>query len=119
MNGALNRFRFMAYLTGVGLLILTVGVVLKYVADQPTLVTIIGPIHGFFYMVYLALAFDLSLKVRWSIPWTVGVLIAGTIPFLSFVAERKVTARVTALLAETNAAEQANDASQPILTTEQ
>jgi integral membrane protein len=104
MRGALGRFRFMAYLTGVGLLVLAVGVILKYAADAPALVAIVGPIHGFCYMVYLVFAFDLSLKTKWSPLYTIGVLLAGTIPFLSFVAERKVTHRVTALLQEQTAA---------------
>ena len=33
---------------------------------------------------------DLALKLRWSIKGTALVLLAGTIPFLSFWAERKV-----------------------------
>ena len=101
MKGSLARFRFMAYLTGVGLLVLTVGVIIKYAADSPGLVAIVGPIHGFLYMIYLVCAFDLSLKSKWQLPYTLGVLLAGTIPFLSFVAERKVTHRVTAQLTAT------------------
>jgi integral membrane protein len=101
MKGSLARFRFMAYLTGVGLLVLTVGVILKYASDAPTLVAVVGPIHGFLYMVYLVCAFDLSLKCKWPPLYTIGVLLAGTIPFLSFVAERKVTHRVTEKMAET------------------
>ncbi|HEY0501528.1 MAG TPA: DUF3817 domain-containing protein [Kutzneria sp.] len=104
MKGSLTRFRVMAYLTGVGLLVLTVGVILKYAADAPTLVAVVGPIHGFLYMIYLVCAFDLSLKSKWQPLYTLGVLLAGTIPFLSFVAERKVTHRVTAKLAETETA---------------
>jgi integral membrane protein len=45
-------------------------------------------------MIYLAIAVDLALKSRWSIVGTLLVLISGTIPFLSFVAERQVTRRV-------------------------
>jgi integral membrane protein len=100
MKGSLARFRFMAYLTGVGLLVLTLGVILKYLAGAPTLVAIVGPIHGVFYMAYLVFAFDLSLKSKWQPLYTLMVLLAGTIPFLSFVAERKVTHRVTAQLTE-------------------
>ena len=96
MKGSLARFRFMAYLTGVGLLVLTLGVILKYLADSPTLVAVVGPIHGVFYMVYLVCAFDLSLKSKWQPVYTLLVLLAGTIPFLSFVAERQVTTRIRA-----------------------
>ncbi|MBV8933711.1 MAG: DUF3817 domain-containing protein [Kutzneria sp.] len=95
---SLGRFRFMAYLTGAGLLVLTVGVLLKYFAGQPTLVAVIGPVHGVFYMVYLAFAFDLSLRAKWRPGYTLAVLLAGTVPFLSFVAERDVTGRTRPLL---------------------
>jgi integral membrane protein len=90
----------MAYVVGVFLLILTlVGMPLEYVGHDKTVVAIVGPIHGFLYMVYLAVAFDLSLRARWPLRYTVAVLLAGTVPFLSFVAERKVTARIRASLA--------------------
>ncbi|PRY42366.1 DUF3817 domain-containing protein [Umezawaea tangerina] len=94
MNGALSRFRFMAYVVGVGLLVLVVAMLFKYVGDAPGLVKVVGPVHGFLYAIYLVLAVDLGLKARWSIKGTILVLLAGTIPFLSFYAERKVVERV-------------------------
>jgi integral membrane protein len=94
MKGALGRYRVMAYVVGVGLLLLVlVAMPLKYFAGQPVYVQVIGPVHGFLYAVYLVLAVDLALKARWSIKYTLLVLVAGTIPFLSFVAERNVTAK--------------------------
>jgi len=57
---------------------------------------LVGPAHGFLYMVYLVLAADLARRARWKLPFTVLVLLAGTVPFLSFVAERVVTRRVRA-----------------------
>jgi hypothetical protein len=43
------------------------------------------------------LTVDLALKQpRWSVRGSILVLLAGTIPFVSFYAERKVTAKVTA-----------------------
>ena len=47
--------------------------------------------HGFVYMVYLVVAFDLAVRAKWTFGRTVLVLLAGTIPVMSFVAERKVT----------------------------
>jgi len=92
MAAALTRFRVMAYIVGVFLLILVfVAMPLKYFADQPTLVAIVGPIHGFLYMVYLVTAFDLAVRAKWPFTRTVLVLLAGTIPVMSFVAERKAT----------------------------
>lgn len=96
LRGSLLRFRVLAYATGVALLGLTLALVLKYAADSPGMMSWIGVTHGALYMIYLVVAVDLALKARWSMKGTVLVLLAGTIPFLSFVAERKVTQKVTA-----------------------
>jgi integral membrane protein len=71
-------------------------VVLKYLFDQPALVAIWGPIHGALFVVYVIIAFDLAYKDRWSPLGTLWVLVAGTIPFVSFVAERQVQRKVLA-----------------------
>ncbi|NIH79512.1 DUF3817 domain-containing protein [Amycolatopsis viridis] len=96
LRGPLLRYRVLAYATGVALLLLTAAFILKYGFDSAGMMSWAGVTHGVFYMVYLVLAVDLALKARWSIKGTVLVLLAGTIPFLSFVAERAVTHRVQA-----------------------
>lgn len=99
ITGALKRFRAIAYVVGVGLLVLVlIGMPMKYIPSigDSTVVTIVGPVHGFLYMIYLALTFDLAQKAKWSPKGTILVLLAGTVPFLSFVAERIVTRKVNA-----------------------
>jgi integral membrane protein len=97
VQSALTRYRVVAYVVGVFLLILTlVAMPLKYLGGDSTMVAVVGPIHGFLYMVYLVVAFDLSMRARWPLKYTILVLLAGTVPFLSFVAERSVTRRVRA-----------------------
>jgi integral membrane protein len=92
MSAALTRFRVMAYVVGVLLLVLVfVAMPLKYFADQPTMVAVVGPLHGFLYMVYLVTAFDLAVRAKWPFLRTLLVLLAGTVPVMSFVAERKAT----------------------------
>jgi integral membrane protein len=94
---ALTRYRVTAYVVGVGLLLLVlVAMPLKYLGGNPVPVQIIGPLHGFLYVVYLMTGFDLAVKNKWSVRGTLLVLVAGTIPFLSFVAERQVSRRVLA-----------------------
>jgi integral membrane protein len=95
IRAALGRYRVIAYIVGVGLLALTVATIMDWVFGIPQAAAIIGPLHGFLYMIYLALGVDLALKCRWSVGGSILVLLAGTIPFLSFVAERQVTRRVT------------------------
>jgi integral membrane protein len=82
VSGALTRFRVIAYLVGVGLILLTIGVVLRYGFGYPTLSQTVSPIHGFLYMVYLVAVFDLGRRVGWTLKRMVLVMLAGTIPFL-------------------------------------
>jgi len=96
LKPALTRYRVIAWIVGVLLIVLTAGTILKYTTDNETIVAIVGPAHGFLYMAYLVLAADLARRARWRLGFTVLVLLAGTVPFLSFVAERVVTRRVQA-----------------------
>lgn len=90
--GALLRYRVMAFVTGTMLLLLVfVAMPLKYLADMPGPVAVIGTAHGFLFMVYLVTALDLGVRMRWPLLRLVLIMVAGTIPFLSFVAERSVT----------------------------
>jgi integral membrane protein len=93
MSSALTRFRVVAYVVGVVLvLFILVAMPLKYFADSPGFVSVIAPAHGFLYMVYLVVTFDLSMRQRWPLRRMILLLLAGTIPLLSFVAERWATA---------------------------
>jgi integral membrane protein len=92
VQGALIRYRIIAWIVGVCLLALVlVGMPLKYFGGNDTVVAIVGPAHGFLFMVYLALTFDLARRAAWPFPRMILVMSAGVIPFLSFVTERKVT----------------------------
>ncbi|EFC80346.1 DUF3817 domain-containing protein [Parafrankia sp. EUN1f] len=97
VRSSLLRYRIIAYVVGVVLILLVVvGMPLKYLADEPAVVKTIGPIHGLLYMIYLAATFDLASRLRFPAKRTILVMLAGTIPFLSFVAERKVVTLVRA-----------------------
>ena len=92
---ALQRYRVMANVVGVLLILLiVVAVPLKYWADMPTPVTILGTAHGWLYALFFLSAVDLALRAKWSLKGSILTLVAGTIPFLSFVAERTVTRKM-------------------------
>jgi integral membrane protein len=98
MAGALLRFRVIAYVVGVVLIALTVvGMPLKYLGDNDVVVAGIGPFHGFLYMVYLVLTFDLSRRAGWAMSKMLLVMLAGTVPFLSFWVERRVSQELRAV----------------------
>ena len=99
LRGALLRYRVMAYTVGVGLILLVfVGMPLQYLAGDPTVVGIVGPLHGFLYIVYLLAAADLFRRIRWPVSQLLWVILAGLVPFVAFVVERRVTHRVEAQL---------------------
>jgi len=95
IDGALLRYKVMAYIVGVGLLVLVfVGVPLQYGADVPQVAAVVGPIHGFLYIVYLLAALDLARRARFTLLQMAAMVGAGFVPFLAFVIERRVERRV-------------------------
>jgi integral membrane protein len=91
----LTVYRTFAYLTGVLLVTLTVALIaLLGTEPKPEWYSIAWTLHGWAYMGYLGSGFALAFLMRWSIGRTVLVLLAGTVPAMSFVAERWVVRRV-------------------------
>ena len=89
---ALRRYRAVSNVVGVVLIVfLLIAVPLRYLGGDPRLSHTISPIHGFFYVVYLGVTVDLARRVGWSTVRTVLVMLAGTVPFVSFVVERRTT----------------------------
>jgi integral membrane protein len=92
VSAALLRYRVIAWIVGVVLLVLVlVGMPLKYIWHDPTVVQTVGPVHGFLYIVYLLASFDIGRRAGWPLRRMLLVMAAGTVPFLSFYAERRVT----------------------------
>jgi len=56
--------------------------------------TVLGIAHGYLYMVFLLMAFLLSRRAAWPMAFTLVTLVCGTVPILSFWAERRATQRV-------------------------
>jgi integral membrane protein len=94
---ALRNYRVAAWVTGTGLLVLVfVAMPLKYLFGEPRPVAVVGMLHGFFYMAYIVCTLILAERGRWRPLEAVVILLAGTIPVASFVAERQVTRQVRA-----------------------
>lgn len=96
VKSALGRYRIAAFVVGYALIVLCIAIVLRYGFGIDKAVAIWGPIHGVLYIGYVLLAFDLAYKDRWSLVGTLGVLVAGVIPGVSFLAERIVHRKVLA-----------------------
>ncbi len=97
MSGAILRYRIMAYVVGVGLIILVcVGVPLQYAANSPGVVRVVGPIHGALYIVYLLAAADLARRARFGLLQMGAMVCAGFVPVVAFLVERQVVHRLAA-----------------------
>lgn len=87
---ALTRYRALAWITGIWLLVLTGSVIAKYGFGVHSPFWI-GAVHGWCYFAYLIVTLDLAVKVRWPLTRTGLTLLAGTVPFLSFYFEHRNT----------------------------
>ena len=95
VRGALQRYRIMAWVVGILLVVLMcVGLPLQYSWVDGRVVTWTGVPHGWLYAVLLITAYDLGRRVGWPIKWFLLIMAAGTVPFLSFVAEHFATKHV-------------------------
>lgn len=95
VRGALTRYSVMAYITGVMLLWLCVDMILQYIVfniadiDTPGWFKFVAIAHGWIFMVYCVTCLDLGVKARWAPAKWVTTILAGVIPVLSFVLERR------------------------------
>lgn len=97
IGAALQRYRFTANVVGVLLIALIfVAVPLNHLADIPGPSTVLGTAHGWLYALFVIATVDLALRARWTPKGTVLTLLAGTVPVLSFWAERNATAKTRA-----------------------
>jgi integral membrane protein len=112
MRAAALRYRVMAYITGVLIIVVCfVGIPLQ-VADHNTfIVNDIGTVHGFLYIVYIVFAYILAQKLKMKIGPTVVLLLAGTVPIMTFFVERWMMRRY---IGPALAAESAPSQQQPV-----
>jgi integral membrane protein len=116
---AVRAYRTMAYVTGVMLMILCfVCMPLRYFGHDSGPAEVVGAFHGVLYMIYIVIAFVMTRLVRMKVasPGTVIVLLAGTVPVLTFVVERWVTRTyIDPALAGSGAGSGAPASEQPVL----
>lgn len=92
MQAAVLRYRVMAFITGVLIIIVVfVGIPLQIWGHNTIIVNQVGTVHGFLYLVYIVFAYMLASKLHMKPKPTVVLLLAGTVPVMTFVVERWMT----------------------------
>ena len=83
-------FRIISYLEGISyILLLFIAVPIKYYANDPSLVKLLGMPHGLLFVAYVILSLVNSKKYRWNSKKTLVVLISSVIPFGTFYVDYK------------------------------
>ncbi len=106
VQGALTRYRIMAFVTGSFLLLLTVVTLVKYIGAAAgwenegflSVALFIGIVHGWIFMVYVLACADLWRRMKWRLGRLLTMVLGGVVPGLSFVTERRVSREVAASL---------------------
>ncbi|MET9395746.1 DUF3817 domain-containing protein [Streptomyces sp. NPDC006624] len=102
-KSVLTRYRVMAYVTGVLLVLLTLGMIGKYLLDlngAADFTRVVSIAHGWLYVVYLIFAFDLGSKAKWPVAKQLWVLLAGTVPTAAFFVERRISHELEPLITD-------------------
>lgn len=87
----IGRLRGIAFVEGVSfLLLLGIAMPLKYLADSPMPVKILGWIHGLFFVLYLLALAEVARRHNWSRPQIAGALLAAVVPFGTFVLDGRL-----------------------------
>lgn len=89
MFSLFNSFKVIALLEGISyILLLFVAVPIKYLANDPQYVKLLGMPHGLLFIAYIILAVLLAPKLKWDGKTLLIVLVASVIPFGTFYIDR-------------------------------
>ena len=91
LEAAVRRYRVMAYVTGVVLMVLVFAGIPLQIAGHPVIANDVGVVHGVLYIIYLVTAYLLSRRLRLAAGPAVILLLAGTVPVMTFIVERWIT----------------------------
>lgn len=83
-------FRIVGFLEGISyILLMGVGMPLKYFSDDPSWIKALGMPHGLLFVAYIILAYLIKEEQKWSFKDFGVVCLASVIPFGTFYIDRK------------------------------
>ncbi len=86
----IKTFKIISFLEGLSyILLLFVGVPLKYMVGNDILVKSLGMPHGLLFIAYIIMAMLIREDMKWGTKTTFIVLIASILPFGTFYINRK------------------------------
>lgn len=89
MKKTFSWFRKVAFAEGVSFLVLLfIAMPLKYFADMPLAVTIVGGLHGALFISFVILAREVKSNYKKDWIWMAKALLASILPFGTFYMDR-------------------------------
>lgn len=90
MKKTFGWFRKVALAEGISFLVLLgIAMPLKYFADMPMAVTIVGSLHGILFVAFFILAREVMSDYKKGFKWLVKAGLASLLPFGTFVMDRE------------------------------
>jgi len=87
----IGRLRAVGFIEGISFLVLLlIAMPLKYAADIPEPVTVIGMIHGALFALYLAAIVHALIARQLSVGLSIAAVAAAFLPFGPFLLDRKL-----------------------------
>lgn len=96
LNTKIGRLRLIGILEGISLLVLIgIAVPLKHLMHEPTLVKVMGPVHGLLFLLFVINTLSVGIAYQWKFSTTTWkVLVACLVPFGTFYIDRKILSKM-------------------------
>lgn len=92
LHSPIERLKLIGTIEGISFLVLLgIAMPLKYIANFPQAVTIVGSLHGLFFVLFLLAVANVTIKHRWSLLAAAGAVLASIIPFGTFILNSKLS----------------------------
>ncbi len=91
LKSTIGRLRIIGFIEGLSYLVLLfIAMPLKYFADLPGMVSVVGMLHGVLFVMFLLAALHAAIVKRWSILKLLGAGVASIIPFGTFILDKQL-----------------------------
>jgi len=93
LSPAIARLRLASILDGISYLVLLgIAMPLKYLADLPLAVRVVGSFHGLLFLLLCACLLETFARKRLSFGWCLVVFACALFPFAPFLLDRRLRA---------------------------
>lgn len=104
----IKRFRLIGLLEGISFLVLLgIGMPLKYMAGIPEVVKVVGWAHGVLFVLFILGVLQVKNILRWSLLQVGTAFLASVVPFGTFILDKQVKKQEIKFLKEASAFEKA------------